>query len=802
MLKNYFKIAWRNLRRNKIYSAINILGLATGISACILIFLFVQDELTYERHFSQADRIVRVVSSIRMQENLDKFAYTPFKLAQTIGDNYPAAETVTKILPIGKQTLWVAGKAFNQENLFFADSNFFKVFDYPFLLGNPETALKAPKTIVLTEDLAIKLFGSTAAAMGQMLQFSKNEHLVTGVVANPQHSHLQPEGFLSAITLGKGSTEINAPTSITNWLALNWYTYVLLKDKNQIPALQQQLFDLSRNTINPWIKENELTASQTFYLQPIRDIHLNPEWKDQTATYGQKAYVYIFSFVAIFLLLIACINYMNLATARSAKRAREVGLRKVVGAYRSQIVRQFIGESILITLFAVLLALALVEILLPPFNTLTNKNFSYTYFTEGSSGLVLLGIVVFVGLVAGSYPAFFLSGFKPAEVLKSDKSPQGSNALLRKFLVVLQFTISLILIIGTLVVYSQMQFIKNANLGFKKEQVFVIDIPVGDTTLIRKLPHLKQELLNNPAVAKVANAANIPGGTISDLITLIEKDGKQEERTSFVLAGDYDFLDLLGISVLEGRNFSRETPTDLKGGVLVNQAMVRKMGWQDSPIGKRILFSDWDAKVIGVVNDFHYTSLHTTIDPLIIALAPTSPGYLLVRVNTTNLPATLRFVQEKWKAFDPNHPIEYFFLDEYFNQQYRTEDKMLTIFGYFAALTIIIACLGLFGLTSFTAEQRTREIGIRKVLGSSVADIMMLLSRDFALLVIISIALATPIAWYGMHRWLQDFAYRTPLSLWTFLIAGVFAMVIAMLTVSLQAAKAATANPIKALRSE
>ncbi|MGV3588997.1 MAG: ABC transporter permease [Adhaeribacter sp.] len=801
MLKNYFKIAWRNLRRNKIYSAINILGLATGISACILIFLYVQHELTYERYFTNADRIVRVVSSIRMQGQHDKFAYTPFKLAQTIGDNYPEAEVVTKILPVSKQTLWINEKAFNQENLAFADSNFFKVFDYTFLHGNPETALKAPKTIVLTEALAIKFFGSAEAAMGQILQFSKNAHQVTGVVANPQHSHLQAEGFLSAITLGKGSSEINGVTSISNWLALNWYTYVLLQDKNQINVLQQQLFRLSKNIINPWIKENELTASETFYLQPIRDIHLNPEWKDQVAAYGQKAYVYIFSFVAVFLLLIACINYMNLATARSAKRAREVGLRKVVGAYRSQIIRQFIGESILITLFAVLLALALVEILLPHFNALTNKNFSYTYFTEGSFGLVLLAIVLFVGLVAGSYPAFFLSSFKPVEVLKSDKSPQGSNALFRKFLVVTQFTISLILIIGTLVVYSQMQYIKNSNLGFRKEQVLVIDIPVGDTTLIRQLPQVKQEMLSNPAVQKVAVISTIPGGPISDLITLIEKDGKQEERTSFVLPGDYDFLDLLNIKILEGRNFSREMATDLKGGVLVNQAMVRKMGWTD-PIGKKILFADWDAKVIGVVNDFHFTSLHTTIEPLIIALAPTSPGYLLVQVNTTNLPATLNFVQEKWKYFDPKHPMEYFFLDEYFNQQYHTEEKMLLIFGYFAALTIIIACLGLFGLTSFTAEQRTREIGIRKVLGSSVTDIIMLLSKDFAWLVIIAIGLATPIAWYGMHRWLQDFAYRTPLSFWTFLLAGFFAMLVAMLTVSIQAAKAATANPIKALRSE
>jgi putative ABC transport system permease protein len=801
MLKNYIKIAWRNLRRNKIYSAINILGLATGISACILIFLFVQDELTYERQFKKADRIYRVVTDLKMQEQHDKVALTPFKLAKTLNSDYPEPEAITQILSVSKQTLWIGEKAFNQDNLIFADSNFFKVFEYPFLIGNPANALKAPKTMVLTEELAVKYFGSPAAAMGQLIKFSKNTHQVTGVIADPNHSHLKISGLLSANTLGPGVQEPNVPTTLTNWIMLSWYTYVLLPDKKHAQSLQQKLALLSKNTVNPWLKENELTASVNFSLQPIREIHLSPEWQGGLTPAGNKAYVYIFSFVAIFILLIACINYMNLATARSANRAREVGLRKVVGAHRSQLIRQFIGESVLVTLFALVLALALVEILLPHFNQLTDKNFRFTYFADSNFLLALLAIVLFVGLVGGSYPAFFLSAFKPATVLKSDKNPQGGQAWLRKTLVVVQFTISLVLIISTLVVFRQMQYIKNANLGFRKDQLVVIDVPVGDTTLLRKIPEIRRDLLSNPAIEIISNTSYIPGAPTSSLVTLLEHKEKPLERASAVVFIDYDFLNLLEIPLTQGRNFAKDMPTDLKEGVLVNETMVRKMGWQ-APIGKRIQFGDYDARVIGVVQDFHFASLHSPIEPLIMALQPASHGYLVARVQSQNLPETLKFIQNKWKFFDPRHPMEYFFMDEFFDQQYRTEEKMLTIFGYFAALTILIACLGLFGLTSFTAYQRTREIGIRKVMGSSVTSIVFLLSKDFALLVVISILLATPIAWYGMHQWLQDFAFRLPLGVGIFIMAGTFALIIAMLTVSIQAAKAATANPVKALRAE
>ncbi|WP_026463209.1 ABC transporter permease [Adhaeribacter aquaticus] len=803
MLKNYFTIAWRNLVRNKIYSAINIIGLATGISACILIFLYIEDELTYERDFQNVDRIARVVTNVKMQGQDDKFARSPYILGKTIAGKYPEAEVVTQLMPITKQTIWIGEKSFNEDYMFFTDSRFFEVFTYELIKGNFSTALIAPQTIVISEELAKKYFGGAEEAMGQTIQFTRNRYHITGIFQDPKHSHLKINALLSVNTLVQLPQDSSTQAKVleTNWLSLNWYTYVLLSDKDQLPVLEQKLAALSQHTVAPWIKENALTAQETFHLQPIQDIHLNPDWKFSITPPGNKAYVYIFSLVAIFILLIACINYMNLATARSAKRGREVGLRKVVGATRSQLIKQFIGESVFIAFFAILLALALVEISLPYFNSLTEKNFSFTYFKQGSFLLALAGIILFVGLAAGSYPAFFLSRFKPVDVLKKDKSPLSSNTLLRKALVVTQFTISIILIIGTIIVFSQLQYIKQAELGFNKNQLIALEIPVGDTLLLRQIPEIKTALLRNPNVEKVATTVNIPGDISSRIIMLLEQNGKQEEKTNPVMFVDYDFLDLLNIQVMQGRNFSLDLPTDLTKSVLVNQTLAKAMGWQN-PIGKKVQLIDYDARVVGVVKDFHYTSLHTPIEPLVIALAPKLPGYLLIKVNTNNLSRTLNFIEQKWKAFDTRHPMEYFFLDQYFDKQYRTEEKMLTIFGYFAGLTIIIACLGLFGLTAFTAEQRTREIGIRKVLGGSVADIIILLSKDFAWLVLVAIVLACPIAWYSMHRWLQGFAYRVTIHWWIFMLAGTFAILLTMLTVGMQAAKAAGANPVKSLRSE
>ncbi|MFD3001714.1 ABC transporter permease [Pontibacter toksunensis] len=796
MFSDYIKIAIRNIFRNKVYSTINIAGLAIGVASCVLIFLYVQDELSYESHFSKADRIVRLAGEINFEgQEVNKFALSSPPIYQALRQDFPEVEQVVQLLPAGNQTVWYKDKSFNEQDLFFTHSTFFEVFDYEMLAGNPKTALDEPRTIVVSEGMATKYFGDAESAVGEMLKFSNNTYKVTDVFRDQKHSHIVANAFLSQSTIASEEA-----VTADQWFNMNRYTYALVQDEAQIPAFQEKLDAFAANTIDPWIKENELNASMQFVLQPLESIHFDTEYGADISPAGNISYVYIFAAVAIFLLLIACINYMNLATARSAKRAKEVGLRKVVGAYRSQIISQFIGESVLMTLIAAVLALGLVQVMIPTFNALTDKNFESNFIFQWEFMLLVLAIIILVGLLAGSYPAFFLSNFKPIDVLKTDKAPRGGNASLRKILVVTQFTVSLVLIIGTIVVFTQMHYLRSRDLGFNKDQVIVIDIPGGDSTLVQRLPIIKQQLLGNPNVEMVSNTRDIPAENMSKLMTLSEVDGKMVERTLNVMFVDYDFIDVMGIGMKEGRNYSRDMKTDLKEGLIINEAAAKWLGWSD-PVGKRMQMIDWDAKVIGVVKDFHVKSLHTDVEPLILALNPASQGYLMARIKAQDMASTISFVENKWRAFDPTHPMQYFFMDEHFDKQYLAEEKMLTVFGYFAGLTILIACLGLFGLASFTAEQRTKEIGIRKVLGSSTGSIVLLLSKDFALLVLISIVLASPLAWYGMHKWLQDFAYRTDLSWWIFALSGTAAMLIALLTVSLQAMKAASTDPVKALRA-
>ncbi|WP_210490727.1 ABC transporter permease [Rufibacter aurantiacus] len=799
MIKNYLKIAWRNLLRQKAYSAINIIGLATGISACLLIFLFVQHELSYENHFAKADRTYRVVNDLIVDDEIEKASLTTGGLAPALKADYPEVETAVRLVNGDKQAVSVSDdKVFYLTNSYFVDSNFFSVFDYQFQSGDPATALAAPLSMVLTQATAEKLFGSAAAAQGQLVKIQGESFKVTGVLAPSGPSHLTPDFFASMSSMGTEFMQMMEG----EWGNTNTYTYVVLRNPSQAASLQAKMGDFFLKRVKPAYDQMQSTGRVDYKIQPLTDIHLTNDWLYELSPSGNRSYIFIFSAVAIFVLLIASINYMNLATARSAKRAKEVGLRKVVGAHRSQLVSQFLGESLVITLLAVLLALALVELLLPTFNGLTNKNIGSAYLLNPVFGLTLLGIILLIGLVAGSYPAFFLSGFKPVDVLKSDKAPRGSGATLRKGLVILQFTISLVLIIGTVVVYSQMDFLKKADLGFNKEQVAVIDIPSGDTTLTAKLPLIKSEMLANPNVTQVSASAQIPGQGSGVLIFMVERNNAMVEKTMNMMTVDYDFLDLMGIKLKAGRNFSRDMGTDQSSGFIINEAAANLLGWKEA-VGKRIGFSDTTSgKVIGVVKDFNYTSLHDKIAPVVLRVRPRTSGYLLARLSGDNFEEALAHVKTTWARFDPNRPIDLTFLDESFNAQYQSEEKMLKVFGYFSILTIIIACMGLFGLTSFMAEQRTREIGIRKVLGSSVLGIVMLLTKDFAVLVVIAIVLASPLAWYGMQQWLQEFAYRVPLSPWLFVSAGMVALIIAVATVSVQAAKAALLDPIKALRSE
>ncbi|MBF9252760.1 ABC transporter permease [Pontibacter sp. 172403-2] len=797
MVQHYLKSTWRNLTRNKVYTAINVVGLAIGVASCLLIFLYVQHELSYDKAFTKHDRIYRVVNNLIVGDDVEKASITHAALAPGLAGDYPEIEAATRMIDWNKKVLRLEEKALSIDHVFFVDSNYFDLFDYKLLEGNPKTALTEPNTMVISEEVAGKFFANPLDAMFSTLQIGGDSYKITGILRAVDAAHMKPNVLISLNSLPAELRE----RFKSNWFSTNSYTYILLRQPDLANALQAKLPDFVERRVAP--ARGDTKERVELYLQPLTYIHLNSDYLWEAFPVGNKSYIYIFSFVGIFILLIASINYMNLATARSVKRAREVGLRKVVGASRPQLIAQFLSESVLLTLLSLLIALVFVELLLPSFNSLTEKQIPSTYFTNPTLLLLIIGIGIFIGLVAGSYPALVLSHFRPVDILKSDKTPQGGGAMLRKALVVLQFTISLVLIIGTVVVYSQMHYLKKQDLGFTKEQVLVIDIPSGDSAIVSKMPVIKAELLRNPAITKVATAGMIPGEETGVIIFNVERDGKMTEKTMNTIWVDYDYFDLMGIPVKKGRNFSKDMPTDLDNGFIINEAAAKALGWTDNPIGKRIGGSDTTSgRVIGMTEDFNYKSLHSQIEPLVIMLAPENSGSLLARISPGHFSETMTYVESTWQRLAPTHPLDYTFLDDSFNQQYRAEEKMLTIFGYFAGLTILIACMGLFGLASFMAEQRTKEIGIRKVLGSSVSDIVLLLTKDFALLVLVAIVLACPIAWYGMDKWLQDFAYRTQISAWIFILSGLAALALAILTVSYKATRAALTDPVLALRSE
>jgi putative ABC transport system permease protein len=796
MLKNYLLIFWRNMTRNKVYAAINIVGLAIGIASCILIYLYVQHELSFDKAFSKHDRIYRVVNDLIVEDEVEKASVTHAALAPALAADFPEVEASTRMISRGKQVLRLDEKAITIDHTFWADSNYFQLFDYNMLEGDPKTALMEPNTMVLSKQVAAKFFNDPLDAMFSTLRIGSLSYKVTGIFEPVDAAHMRPNVLTSFATI---PAEIRSSMN-SNWGNTNTYTYILLGEATNLAAFQTQLPAFVDRRVA--IGRPNTSERVKLQLQPLADIHLNSDYLWEVFPVGKKSYIYIFSFVGLFILLIASINYMNLATARATKRAKEVGLRKVVGANRSQLVVQFLSESVLLTLLAVVLALVLVELMLPIFNALAEKNIPGTYFLDISFILALVVIGLFIGLIAGSYPALVLSHFKPVDILKTGKMPTGSGAFLRKGLVVVQFTISLVLIIGTVVVYSQMHYLKTQDLGFNKDQVLVVDIPSGDTTLVNKMPVVKTELLKHPNITSATTTAMIPGESTGVILFNVERDNQMVEKTFNSIWVDYEFFDLMDVPVVAGRNFSKDMSTDLQYGIMVNETVVKTMGWDD-PIGKRLGGSDTTrAKVIGVVKDFNYTSLHSQIEPLVIMLAPRNNGYLMARVTPENMEASLAHVESVWQRLAPSHPMDYFFLDDSFNEQYRAEEKMLTIFGYFTFLTIVIACMGLFGLASFTTEQRTKEIGIRKVLGSSITGIVLLLTKDFAVLVCLAIIIASPVAWYGMQQWLQDFAYRTPISIWVFLVSGLLALLIAILTVSFKATRAALEDPVRALRAE
>jgi putative ABC transport system permease protein len=794
MLKNHFKIALRNLWRHRVFSFINITGLSVGITACFFIFMYVAFELSYDKFHTKADRIYRLVTDIKTPSETITTDVTSWAFAPNIKADFPEVESYVRTSG-GSFLVRKGNVKFQEERTLFADSSFFKVFDFKLIKGNPKTALSAVASVVFTETAAKKYFGK-ADPLGQTILLSGEgiPAMVTGVMKDiPGNSQIKADMLLSMSTLtqkfNKGIEE--------QWGNYGATTYLLLKPGVNAKTLQAKFPAFVEKRNGEESRKRQMFA--TLSLEPLKDVYLHSKRGGQEV--GSISNVYIFSIVAVFILLIACINFINLTTARSVERAKEVGIRKVVGAAKGELAGQFIGESVVLCLIAFVITVILSALLLPLFNQLSGKIISAGVFSNPYYILILLGISIGIGFLAGIYPAIVLSSFKPVMVLKGRFSTGTKGNLLRKSLVVAQFSISIALIIGTIIVYNQMDFMRNRDLGFSKDQMLVMDSN-GDTGK----DAFQQSIRSIPGVKSVALSSSVPGGGNNGAYSEIEnKKGDLQIANLDLYFVDFDYLNQFKIKMVAGRPFSKDfISTDTSQAMILNEEAIKLFGYSSpqQAIGRR--FKQWgrEGKIVGVMKDFHFRSLQEKIKPLSMRVELGGLNLVSVKVDAKNLPATLAAIESKWKQVIPNRPFSYYFLDEFFDRQYRSEQRFGKLFFNFAILAIAISCLGLLGLASYSTYQRTREIGIRKVLGASTPGIVNMLSKDFMKLVSISFVIATPVAWYFMHKWLQDFAYRIDIHWWVFAISGILAMVIALTTISFQAIKAAIANPVKSLRSE
>ncbi|HAK80793.1 MAG TPA: cell division protein FtsX [Runella sp.] len=804
MLSNYLTIAFRNLWRQRAFTAINIVGLSVGLASCLLIVLYVLHELSYDSYHAHADRIYRMTVHARMDEKDINLAYSTGPSGQALLRESPGVEAVTRLRKEGAFLVKHGQDIIKEEKVAFVDSNFFSVFSLPMMKGSPKNALAEPNTLVLTQTTAQKYFGE-ADPIGQSLTLGNlGLFRVTGIcedVLSNTHFHYDMFGSFESVKTGD------------KWLSSGAYTYVRLREGHSLAQVESISRGFVSKYIAPEIKAffgMDFTEFQKkgnrfgFQFQPITDIHLHSDLDDELEANSDAKYVYIFSVIAFFILLLACINFTNLSTAGSASRSKEVGIRKVLGSVRTQLVSQFLTESVLLTFFALVLALVLVFLLLPSFNVLSGKQFTVNDLVNGR---LLMGAVVcslVIGLLAGSYPAFVLASFKPITVLKGKLQIGGRGGWLRNVLVTTQFVVSIGMIVATIVANRQIQFMQNKKVGFDREQVLVLH----DTHVLgAKADAFKVKLAKLSSVVKVASAGFLPAGHSSQSIDGIQfRDGARTgtHRTKGYYI-DEDYLPILGIGLAQGRNFSKAFSTE-NASVLLNEAAVRTYGFKN-PIGQQISTvgdgsegSKRTYTVVGVVKDFHFESMHQHIAPLVIFYGKDN-NQLALRIQTNDISTLLQKIEQQWKATTDN-PFAYSFLNERFSKMYQSEQHISQLFAVFAGLAVLIACLGLFGLAAFTTHQRTKEIGVRKVLGSSVTGIVTLLLTDYLKLILIATLIASPIAGYTMSQWLRDFAYRIDLPWWAFALAGVLATIVAVLTVSYLAIKAALVNPVKSLRAE
>lgn len=798
MLKNNLKIAWRNLKRNKGYSFLNISGMAIGLAAFWLIALYVADEFSYDKSFSNADRIYRVVQHASWDNgNLD-IAVTSPPFATTFKNDFPEVEGALRIGTEGGDLMSYADKTIKQDDICYAEKSFFTLFDYHFLYGDANTALERPASIVITRTLATKLFGDAALAINKDILFGSGKfpNKVTGVIKDmPKNSHLQFSGIRS---FGKNALKSE------NWQEAFLYTYLLLKKESNIKSLESKLAPLEKDLA----RQMEFKDFQ-LELQPLTSIHLNSNLDYELGSNGSIARVYMFMVIGLLVLLIALINYMNLTTARSVMRVREIGVRKVLGSQKKHLVGLFITEALLVTSLAAFIAYLLVQLVLPVFNQFAEKELVLWRFGMLNTLGVIILFTLLIGIISGSYPSLFLSRFKMIPSLKGHLGNMRTSNVLRKSLVVFQFVVTVCLISGSYIIYRQMQFVSQKDLGFTKAQVVIGHI--DDMKVRNEISALKQELLKSPLIEGIATAGN-PIGTnyLGKNSFYFEKNGKMQTVSNHAnfLYADEDFFETNGMDLLKGRSFSKDMSTDKDNAVVINETLMKSLGYADA-IGKKVTYkigndSVSNRVIIGVVKDFHSSSLQHKIEPMVLLVPPENAegDNLYVRLAKGKAVAGLAFLKNTYNKFDLEHKTDFHFLDENFNRQYVAEQKQEKLALVFTVLAFIISCLGLLGIVMFILAQRRNEIGIRKVLGATIISVAITLSKEFGKLVALAAIIAFPIAWFTMERWLQNFAYRIEMEWWMFLLSGSIALLVALVTVSFQALKAASVNPVKSLRSE
>ena len=787
MFKNYFLVTVRNLKKNSTYSLLNIIGLAVGMTVFILIALYVQYELSFDKHFQNADRIYRVVREGR--------AFTPAPLGAALNVNIPEVESTARIMLRGNTLVSQEQNNFLEDEFYWADPETFEIFSIPFLSGDPKTALNDPFSIVLSQRTANKYFGR-ANPMGKTLTVSENfEFTVSGVFSDiPDNSHLIMDVVVPYETFFQTTNN-----DITSWSSNFSYTYFLLREGASPQVMENKISSL---IVIPLFKAEGMKEPypKMYFVQPITEIHLLSHRMQEIRVNNDMKFIVLFSSIAVLILLIACINYMNLATARSLRRGREVGMRKVVGAQKGQLITQFLGESVATAALAMIFSIMMVLMALPAFNNLVERQLSLNPIQNPQIFLGLVFITVFVGLVAGSYPAMKMSGFKPISVLSGAFTRSSKGSTLRNVLVLVQFSITIILIICTIAVRGQLKFIETLDMGYTKEQI--LTFPARGSSVRQNVQTIKAELLQFSNITAVTTSGSLPNNI--DTFTSRDWTGRNPDVPIpiFYNTADYDFIDLFGIEIVQGRNFSRDFTSDEAGAFLVNETAVKVAEWE-SPLGRKLThWTGATGNIVGVLKDFHLQSLHSPIEPLYVFLDSQSFFNIAIKIESANIPQTIGYVEGVMKKFAPSYPFSYSFFDEMFERAYFTEQRMGRIFGAFAILAIFIACLGLFGLATFAAVQRTKELGIRKVLGASDSKIFLLLSKEFIRWVLLANLFAWPIAYFVMNKWLQNFAYRIHIGIAAFLISGGTALLIAYLTVSYQSIKSARANPMDSLRYE